>query len=193
MSKEIVFDIETQNTFADIGSKNDMSKLLVSLVGVYSYETDKYLTFMEDELNEMWPLFENASRLITYNGKHFDLPVLNNYYSGDLLTFNNLDIYEEVEKSSGKRLKLDHIAKGTLNIGKIGSGLDAIEYWKKGDIDNLKKYCLKDVEITKKVYEYGLKYSNIFYKNDFGEHGKIDIDFQEKAKNKSKINLTLPF
>src|SRR5690349_8733283 len=40
MSKEVVLDIETQNTFQEVGSY-DHSKLKISVIGVYFYETDE--------------------------------------------------------------------------------------------------------------------------------------------------------
>ena len=43
---------------------------------------------------------------------------------------------------------------GTFNKGKIGHGLDAIIWWRNGEIDKIRKYCLEDVKITKDVYEY---------------------------------------
>ena len=165
MNNDIVLDIETQNTFADIGSRKDLSKLKVSLVGVYSYAEDKYLSFLEDELQNLWPLLENAGKIIGYNSKYFDIPVLNSYYSGDLMTVPQLDLFEIIENSSGKRLKLDHIAKGTLNEQKLGTGLDAIKYWKEGKIDKLRKYCIADVKITKE--EYGqIKHVELNLSND---------------------------
>ncbi|NQV12657.1 hypothetical protein HQ524_04820 [Candidatus Uhrbacteria bacterium] len=83
MSKEIVLDIETQNTFQDVGGWNH-EKLKISLIGVYFYETDTYETFLEADLPSLWPRLEHADRIIGYNQKSFDNPVMNNYYAGDL-------------------------------------------------------------------------------------------------------------
>ncbi len=193
MPKEIVLDIETQNSFADTGPKRDIRLLKVSLVGIYDFAKEEYHVFMENELPDLWPILEQAETIIGFNSKQFDMPVLNSYYSGDLLKLPQLDLYEIVEKSSEKRLKLDYIARGTLGSQKTGTGLDAIKYWQEGKIDKLKEYCLNDVKITKEVYEYGIKFGCIYFKTDFGEQGKIDVDFSFKQAEKSKINLTLPF
>ena len=53
MNKEVVFDIETQNTFQDVGGY-DHSKLKISVVGCYFYETDTYESFEESELPQLW-------------------------------------------------------------------------------------------------------------------------------------------
>ena len=56
-SNEVVLDIETQNTFQEVGAY-DPSKLSVSLVGIYRYETDEYSVYMEDELPDMFKMLE---------------------------------------------------------------------------------------------------------------------------------------
>jgi hypothetical protein len=134
---EIVFDIETQNTFADVD--NDFTKLKISCVSIYQYTTDTYTSFEEHELGKLWPILEKADRLIGYNIEHFDLPVMNNYYPGDLLQFHYLDIMKSVKESLGIRLKLDSIAKATLdNVQKSAEGLQAIRWWKEGKIKEIK-------------------------------------------------------
>ena len=150
--KKIVFDIETQNTFQEVGS-NDPADLAISLVGVYDYESGEYTSYLESELGSLWRLIENTEALITFNGDHFDIPLLNKYYPGDLLKIKSLDLLKEMHKSAGRRMKLDQIAEGTLGIKKSGHGLDAIRWWKEGDIESIRKYCLDDVKITKQVYE----------------------------------------
>ncbi len=195
MSKEIVFDIETQNTFADVN--NDFKKLKISCVSIYQYETDSYSSFEEHELKNLWPILEKADRLIGFNSGHFDLPVMNNYYLGDLLAFPHLDIMDSVKAALGFRLKLDDIAKATLdNIEKSAEGLQAIRWWKEGKIDEIKKYCEQDVRVTKEVYDFGRKNRQLFYKSLTGEVLPFRVDFallKTQADKGKNINLTLPF
>ncbi len=199
MSYEVVFDIETQNTFADV--ENDFKKLKVSVISLYRTDTDAYQSFTESELNQVWPIFEKADRLIGFNSEHFDLPVLNNYYLGDLLLLPHLDIMKEVKSSLGIRLKLSSIAEATLdNITKSADGLAAIRWWKEGKIDEIKKYCEQDVRVTKELYDFGRNNRQLFYKNLTGEilPFAVNFDMPEKPQTASgaaanKINYTLPF
>lgn len=196
---EIVFDIETQNTFADV--ENDFKKFRVSVVSIYSYADDAFYSFTENELSRLWPYFEKAERLIGYNSEHFDLPILNNYYPGDLLTFPHLDLIKSVKDGAGKRLKLDDLAKATLDdISKSADGLQAIKWWKEGKIDEIKKYCEQDVNVTKLVYEFGRQHKQLFYTALNGEVLPFAVDFGEKAGDNTQrreagagINMTLPF
>jgi len=192
MNNEIVFDIETQNTFQDIGGRN-MSLLKVSLVGVYFYATNEFKVYFENELKDLWPLFERADRVIGYNIKGFDLPVLNNYYAGDLMKLPHLDLMDEIVKGTGFRVKLDSVASATTGEGKSGSGLAAVEYWRKGDLEKLKSYCLDDVRITRDVYEFGKKNGFLKYKDWLGGAVEVKVNFgaEHLLSAKQPINLTM--
>ncbi len=192
MTNEVVLDIETQNTFEDVGGYNH-DKLKISVVGVYFYETDEYLAYEEHELAALWQRLERSGRIIGYNTRGFDFPVMNNYYAGDFQSFPNIDLLAEIEHALGFRLKLDHVASATVGHGKSGHGLQAVEWWKTGEIEKIKKYCLDDVRVTKAVYEYGLKYKALAYEDRAGNRKAIPVDFEPKVAAKAAINLTMPF
>lgn len=190
--RRIIFDIETRNIFQDVGSNNP-ADLDISVVGIYDSETDAYSTYLVEELPQLWPIIEKADILIGYNSDHFDLPLLNKYYSGDLNKIKSLDILKEIQKVAGRRMKLDQVAEGSLGINKSGHGLDAYIWWKQGEIDKIKKYCIDDVRITKEVYEYALKNGKIIFKEGPKlNEVKLDTSNWEKVED-SAINHTLPF
>lgn len=191
--RKIVFDIETKNVFQDVGSNNP-ADLSISVVGLYEYENDTYSTFFEEELPKLWSIIENTDIFITFNGDHFDIPILNKYYSGDLFRIKSVDLLKEIQKSAGRRVKLDQVAEGTLKINKSGHGLDAIRWWKEGKMEELKKYCLDDVRITKDIYEYALKNGRIFFKEGPNlNEVKLDTKDWETLPSSTALNHTLPF
>lgn len=191
MGNEVVLDIETANSFADVG-KYDPTLLKVSLVGAYSYATDSYTSYLEPDLPKLWRLLESADRIIGYNLFGFDYPVLNSYYPGDLTSFPTLDIMKEIEKVIGFRVKLDDVAHGSLGTGKSGNGLQAIEFFRRGEIDKLREYCLQDVKVTKEVYEFGLSNKRVQFKDRTGTPVKVDVDFTLQKTTKNPISMTLP-
>lgn len=190
--RKIVFDIETKNVFADVGG-SDPALLDISLVGVWDSETDAYTSYLEEELGQLWPLIERADMLIGFNSDHFDIPILNKYYPGDLTQLKSLDILKEIQKSYGRRMKLDQLAEGTLGKKKSGHGLEAIEWWKKGEIDKIRQYCLDDVRLTRDLYEFARENNKLTFK----EGGKLyDIKLDTKnweTPSDSKLTFTLPF
>ena len=75
------------------------------------------------------------------------------------------------------------MALATLNIGKTGHGLDAIDYFREGKWDLLKSYCLNDVKITKEVYDYGLKHGHVYYMTRDGSDRKsVQVEWDLDAK-----------
>ena len=190
---KVVFDIETSNIFSDVGS-NDATKLDISVVGLYDSSTDSYEAYEVEEFDKMWPIFERADMLIGYNSDHFDIPLLNKYYAGDLTKIKSLDLLVEVKESLGRRLRLDTIAEATLGTNKSGHGLEAVKWWKEGKKDEVKKYCIDDVKITKEVYDYALKHKELKYK-DFGEERiiKLDTSKWEDGNGTAALTHTLPF
>ena len=189
MTKPVVLDLETQYSFRE--KDNETKKLKVSVVGIYDYSDNQFKAFFEDELSQLWPILENASLIIGFNIKKFDFQVLAPYYLGDINKFPVLDLLNEVKESLGKRISLGELAKATLGEGKSGHGLLAIDFYRKGELEKLKKYCLDDIRITRDLYEFGKKESRVFY---FSSRGKeeIKIDWKEKNIGEKTIDLTLP-
>lgn len=192
MSNEVVLDIETQNTFQDVGAAAHKG-LKISVVGCYFYETNEYLCYEEHELPQLFQRLEHSGRIIGYNTKGFDYPVMNNYYVGDTARFSSLDILEEIQKALGFRIKLDDVAKATLGMGKSGHGLQAVEWWKQGEIQKIKDYCLQDVKVTKEVYEFGKLYRLVRYFDRLGTCHDIPVVFDVIASAAPALNLTMGF
>ena len=99
----------------------------------------------------------------------------------------------EVKASLGRRIKLDTLAEATLGKKKIGHGLEAIEWWRKGEKDKVIKYCLEDVKITKELYDYAHKNGHVKYTE--GKELKIIKLNPAEWENKSDhaMTHTLPF
>lgn len=172
--RTVVFDIETANWLTDTGS-SDVTALSIAIVCIHDSETDTYSSYLESELPKLWPILERTDILVGYNSDHFDIPLLNKYYPGDLTRIKSLDIMKEVYGVLGRRLRLDAIADGTLGVKKIGNGGQSLQWWKQGEIDKVRTYCLKDVEITKRIFDHALEKGGVKYK----ELGKtLDIKLE---------------
>lgn len=193
--RKITFDIETKNFFADVGT-NDPAALDISVVCIHDSLDDSYKSFLEADFPKLWPILEKADILITWNGNHFDIPLLNKYYSGDLSKIKSIDLMHEVRNSIGRRLKLDTVAEATLGINKTGNGFEAVNWWASGEIDKIIKYCIDDVRITKSLYDYAVKNSKLLYK-DLGVGGtvrEIKLNTSEwEAAPSHAMTFTLPF
>jgi DEAD/DEAH box helicase domain-containing protein len=190
--REITFDIETANAFPTL-SRNDLSRMELAIVAIHDSETDEYSSYSKEELPKLWPIIETADVLIGYNSNSFDIPLLNNYYPGDLTKVRSLDLLVEVQNALGRRLRLQSLAEGTLKVGKSGDGLQSVRWWQEGLYDKVREYCIQDVRITRRLYDYALEHGALKYKDlKDSKTIKIDTSAWRAEQDKSAFTHTLP-
>lgn len=177
---KLVLDIETKNTFADVGGHENVKKLDASFVGVYSYNQDKYLSFFEKDFKELSNFLKKSGLIIGFSINRFDIPVLEKYCDFDIWKIPRLDLLEELEINFGNRVGLDTLAKTNLGIGKTHHGLEAIKFYKEGNFKELESYCINDVKITKDLYELIKRQKHLMVPHRVtGELIKVDMHWQE--------------
>ena len=191
---QLILDVETKKTFDQVGGYFP-EKLGISYVGVcvrngYS-GTGEMLGFFEDQLNDLWPLLEQAEIIVGFNIIGFDMETLRPYYSGNVERLPVLDLLERFKKSTGHRVSLDSIAQQTLGKGKIGHGLDAIKYYENKEFDKLAKYCLMDVEITREVWDFGLQHGKVKFTNKWNRVIEAPVDFSFARPKEQGVQMTL--
>lgn len=187
----VVLDLETKYTFREF---SDPKKLEVSVVGLYDYSDRQTKVFGEKELNKLFSLLENVSYIIGFNVKSFDMEVLQGYYPGKIQHFPVFDLLDDIKNKIGRRLALNDFLYATLGKKKTGHGLQAIQFFKEGRLEELKKYCLDDVMLTKELFEYGINKEEIMYLNEKGKVTvKVDWKKYLEDSGKSETHLTLPF
>ncbi len=187
----IVIDLETKYTFRE---KKSPRELGISVLGIYDYASSKAWVVREERIAEVFPFLEKASYIIGYNIVKFDLEVLQAYYPGDVRTFPSFDLMEDIKRKIGRRIALDEVVFATLGEKKIGHGLKAVEDFKKGNWKELEEYCLKDVMLTKKLFDFGVKNGKIFYPTEAGKK-EMAVDWKRilEGDSKNDVSLTLPF
>lgn len=158
----LVLDLETQKTFDQVGRQN-LHKLKVSVAGIYDYQTDAYRIYEEPEIPELEERLKSAGLVIGFNVRRFDLPVLAPYLFLSIDTLPVLDLMEEIEKVRGHRVALHSVAQATLGVTKTGEGRNAVSLYEQGRVEELKRYCLNDVKLTKEVYDYGCRENRVFF------------------------------
>mgnify|MGYP001580926639 FL=1 len=188
--RSVVFDIETVQIRP---GSFDADNMEMTICCTYDSATDSYDSFLKEDLPRLWQLFEQADAVVGYNSDHFDIPVLNKYYPGDLAKIRSIDLMKDIQISLGRRIKLDLVAEGTLSAKKSGHGSQAGVWWRKGDIESLRKYCLKDVELTKRLFDYMLANGSVKYK-ELGKMHEIKVDTAHwLAQEARPLTFTLGF
>lgn len=192
MGEKLVIDLETQKEFAEVeGRKPEL--LLVSVAGVYSYESNRYDAYMEaDIVTKLAPRLQQAELIIGFNSRRFDMPVLQPYVSFPLDPLPQLDILEDIVKALGHRVSLESVAQATLGRGKSGHGLEALKWFKEGRFDLITKYCLDDVKITKEVYDYGRLHHRLFAVDRAGtDKLNIPVFWPDRKRDLATITKTV--
>lgn len=166
---KIVFDLETQHSFDDVGGRGNLRLLKVSVLGAYDYRTSQLRCYEEQELAEFEQRLADRPQLIGFNIRQFDLPVLAPYLKVvDWRALPILDLMEEVVRFTGHRVSLNSLAAATLGERKIADGLEALRFWREGRMQELKEYCLDDVRLTRDLYEHGLHEGELRFESNFG-------------------------
>ncbi len=172
----------------------DINKQELTVVCIHDSKTNEFSSYTKETLPTLWSILERADILVGYNSDHFDIPILNKYYPGDLTTIHSVDLLKEVKSVLGRRLKLDNIAEATLGRTKTADGMQAVRWWKEGKIDLIIQYCIEDVRITKDVYEYAKKNRSLKYKDFDGiREVKLNPSAWEKISEAPAMTHTLPF
>ncbi|MBI5151569.1 MAG: hypothetical protein HZA34_03270 [Candidatus Pacebacteria bacterium] len=191
---QVFLDVETQKSFDQVGG-NFPDRLGISFVGICMREgfdgKGKMEGFFEQDLPKLWPIVEHADVIVGFNIVSFDIETFRPYYSGNLAHWPVLDMLDRFKEATGHRVSLDSIAGQTLGVHKSGSGLDALEFYAKKQFDKLSSYCLKDVEITRDVYDYGRTKGKVKFMNKWNRLIETAVDFSFSPTKTSGVQMTL--
>lgn len=174
----VYFDLETQRTANDVGGWDKKHEMGMSVGVTYSSADGTYEIFPESRVQDLISRLQRADLVVGYNVLRFDYEVLMAYTVLDLPDqLRTLDLLIDIEKSVGHRLKLEDVAQGTLGVGKVAEGLDAIRWWREGKVMQIAEYCCFDVKVTKLVHEYGAAHKELFFSDRFGRKQRIEINW----------------
>ena len=102
---------------------------------------------------------KSGEDLVTFNGAKFDLQLLHDLVDAPetkavvaALARAHVDLMLSCALRLGYYTSMDSLAKGSLSTAKIGSGLQAVTWWKKGDIDMLLEYCGEDCKVLEQLH-----------------------------------------
>ena len=177
MKNIVYFDLETQKSAQDVGGWGNKDKMGLSVGVTYSTARAGYQVYGESQVEALIDELQRADLVVGFNHIRFDYRVLEGYSIFDFSQVPSLDMLIEVDKSLGRKVKLDDIAQATFGCQKSADGMQALKWFKKGMFAEIAEYCLFDVKITKLVYEYGAHHGHVLITNNFGDKRKIKVDW----------------
>jgi DEAD/DEAH box helicase domain-containing protein len=161
----LVFDLETKNLADEVGGWSFVDRLGLAAAVVYEVEADRYHRFVEDQVEQLLDLLRRARIIVGYNLLRFDYVVLQPYGGTDLTGLPTVDLLEHLYSSLGFRLSLEAVASATLGSAKSANGLQAVAWYRAGQIDRVLDYCQNDVALTWRLYEHGRAHRAVCYRD----------------------------
>lgn len=154
----------------------------VSVLCLYDSDVDQFLLFDQDSLLEGLRYLRHADLIVGYNSREFDVPCLEGAAGEALGIVPHCDMLQEIWGSLGKRrkgFKLAEVCERTLGITKSKSGAMAPELYATGKFAELHTYCLRDVQLTAKLFDYIVDNSHII--DPVGDKLEVQIGRQLEA------------
>ena len=175
----VFFDLESQNLFQDVGGYEHIEKLKVACAITWSTKSQDFSVYWEKDIPALIEELRSATKIIGFNLRGFDYQVLQPYAPETrFASFPTLDLMLDLQKILGFRISLDSIASATLGTNKTAEGVQSVEWFRNGELDKVAEYCKADVDITRRVYEFGRDNGHIFYKSKLGSKLKVDVKWK---------------
>ncbi|MGH2544246.1 MAG: ribonuclease H-like domain-containing protein [Ardenticatenaceae bacterium] len=160
-----MFDLETQRDIVSAGGRGSIEKLGVSVGVAYHVGERRFYHFDEPRIGALVALLQAAELVVGYNIHFFDFRVLSAYTEIDLASLPSCDLLVSIERALGHRVTLDSLATQTLGLQKSADGTLALKWWREGRLDLIRDYCQQDVDITRRLWEYGRAHGHVWYWN----------------------------
>jgi DEAD/DEAH box helicase domain-containing protein len=155
MRNIITFDLETQYTADEVGGWQNIRDMRLAVGVTYNADMNIYRDYTEEEADRLIATLRTADLVVGYNVLRFDYEVLRAYTDDPLSDLPTVDMLKDLYQTLGWRPKLDNVAAATLGEGKSADGLQAVRWFRQGQLDKVMAYCRRDVEVTYQVYRFG--------------------------------------
>ncbi|HET7144887.1 MAG TPA: ribonuclease H-like domain-containing protein [Anaerolineales bacterium] len=175
----VFFDLESQNLFEDVGGRENIDKLRVACGITWTTQKNDFSIYWEKDVPALIEELRSATKVIGFNLRGFDYLVLQPYAPEvRFASIPTLDMLLDLQKTLGFRISLDSIASATLGATKTADGVQSVEWFRAGELEKVAEYCKADVDITRRVYEFGRDHGHIFYRSKLGSKLKVDVKWK---------------
>jgi DEAD/DEAH box helicase domain-containing protein len=177
----VYFDLETQKTFDEVGGRNHIADLKLACGVTWSTARNDFAVYWEKDALALVAELKAADRVIGFNNINFDYEVLKPYAPQDANAFRALrttDMLADIFRALSFRVSLDSLAKACLGAAKTADGLQSVEWFRNGELDKVAEYCKSDVDITRRVYEFGRDNGFVYYYSKLGSKLKVNVNWK---------------
>ncbi len=174
----VFFDLETQNLFQDVGDR-DARKLRLACGVTYSSDSSQFSVYWEKDAQRLIDELKAAGKVIGFNLREFDYEVLRPYApTFNFATLPTLDLMLDLRRTLNFNLPLDSLARACLGETKTADGIQSVSWFRSGELDKVAEYCKADVDITRRVYEFGRDQGFVYYYSKLGSKLKVAVNWR---------------
>ncbi len=177
MRNIVVFDLETQYAADEVGGWRHVRDMCLAVAVTYNAAEDVYRDYTEQEVERLIATLRGADRVVGYNVLRFDYEVLRAYTDDPLSDLPTVDMLQDLYHAMGWRPKLDNVAAATLGETKSADGLQAVRWFRQGQLDKVIAYCRRDVEVTWQVYQFGRHNGYVRYRDRRWRVHKVPVQW----------------
>jgi DEAD/DEAH box helicase domain-containing protein len=176
----MMFDLETQRSAAEVGGWHNAHLMRVALGVVWDSADDTFHTFREGNVAGLISMLGEADLVVGFNVIRFDYRVLRGYTDADLEALPTFDLLDAVHKRIGFRVSLGHLGEETLGAPKSADGLQSLQWWKEGRVDEIERYCREDVRILRELFRFAEREGQLLFRTKRGERVRLPMKLHMK-------------
>ena len=173
----LFLDLETQRSAEEVGGWQNKHLMRLAVAVIYDSKENAFAFFQEDGVHDLIAKLKTADLVVGFNITDFDYHVLRGYSPFRFSNLKTFDILQEISRHLGYRLSLNHLAHKTLNLEKSADGLQSLQWFKEGKIEEVAAYCQKDVEITRNLFLFGLANRHLLFETRQGQRVRLPVDW----------------
>ncbi len=167
------FDLETQRSAAEVGGWHNAHLMRVSVAVLYDSRRERFESFREGDVAALLARLREADLVVGFNVRSFDYRVLRGYSDVDLGALPTFDMLDAIHRRLGFRIPLGHLAEETLGVPKSADGLQALRWWKEGKVEEIERYCRKDVELLRDLFRHAEQHGYLRFRTRTGDRVRI--------------------
>jgi DEAD/DEAH box helicase domain-containing protein len=169
----VFVDVETQKSAEEVGGWHNAHLMRIALAVTWDSEGARFETWREREVGALLARLAEADLVIGFNVRRFDYEVLRGYTEESLARLPTFDVLDAIRDRIGFRLPLGHLAEENLGQPKGADGLQALAWWREGRVDEIERYCRRDVELLRGLFERALAHGHLLFRTRDGERVRI--------------------
>lgn len=147
----------------------------VSIAVLYDSGPDAFTSYTQEEIPALASRLAELDLVVGFNIIRFDYQVLEPHAPVAFSSFPTLDMLMVIHARLSYRVSLDNLARHTLGTAKSADGLQALAWWKEGNMVRIEEYCRQDVAVTRDLYLFGQKKGYVLSGNKAGQIVRIPV------------------